>query len=118
MIKLWKEDKYETNHRNLDGKDFIRIVDSQESNAFIYLDPPYVTQGKNLYKNSFSNQSHIELRNHVTGLRNKWFVTYDDHLLIEQIYDGMHMIKYEIGYALQTKRSAKEIIIHSDNLVI
>lgn len=102
----------------LDGKDFIRLVDNQEQNAFIYLDPPYVKEGKNLYKNSFNYDDHVELSHYITNLNNKWFVTYDEHPLIEEIYKNMKLIKYEIGYTLQTKRSAREIIIHSENLVL
>jgi len=102
----------------VDGKDFIKHIDETEENAFIYLDPPYVKEGKGLYKNSFTNQDHKDLAKVVSTLRNKWFVTYDDEPLIEELYKDFHINRFDITYTVQTKRSANELAVFSPQIIM
>lgn len=101
---------------NMDGKDFVKLYDKKSSNSLIYLDPPYVLKGKELYHNSFLHNDHITLYNSIKALKNAWFVTYDDHKLIKEIYKDFRLEKFEINYTVQTKRVAKEVAIFSPKL--
>src|SRR5690554_3362722 len=67
---------------NMDGKDFLKYVDKLENNVLIYLDPPYVEKGKDLYINSFTKKDHTDLSKVIKDLKNNWFLTYDDNPLI------------------------------------
>ncbi|CCV63769.1 DNA-methyltransferase [Alteracholeplasma palmae J233] len=102
---------------NLDGVEFLQQIDNQENNALIYLDPPYVEQGKALYKNAFDEQAHRALASSVGELQNKWFVTYDDNPLIVELYNGFGINRFEIGYTVEKKRRALEIAVFSPRLV-
>lgn len=101
----------------LDGKEFIKQIDSNENNAFIYLDPPYVEKGEELYINAFNNKDHVDLANVVKTLKNKWFVTYDNVPLIHELYKEYHTKIFDISYTVQTKRVANEIAVFSPNLL-
>src|SRR5690554_5284039 len=96
----------------LDAKDFISIVDKKLDNTFIYLDPPYVEKGPELYKNSFTHKDHELLRNSVTQLKNKWFITYDDSDYVEELYKNYELDKFELNYSVANARKGVEILIY------
>lgn len=85
--------------------------------AFVFLDPPYVVHGKELYKNAFAEKDHIKLFKTVCTLNNKWFVTYDDAPLIQYLYKNFRIDKFNITYTVQTKKTANELAIKSNNLI-
>lgn len=99
-----------------DAKDFIERIDCDVLNAFFYLDPPYVKKGYQLYNNSFNKEDHILLRNAITNLRSSWFVTYDDCLLVENLYSDFNQRKFNLNYSVETKRIGTEIAIYSPTL--
>ncbi|MDY0118900.1 MAG: DNA adenine methylase [Bacilli bacterium] len=103
---------------NMDGKDFLKYVDKLENNVLIYLDPPYVEKGKDLYINSFTKKDHTDLSKVIKDLKNNWFLTYDDNPLIEELYKDIGIEKFDIKYSVQTKRTAKEIIVFSPKLKV
>jgi len=101
---------------NLDAKDFILSIDQTFRDAFIYLDPPYVVQGPNLYMNHFVENDHVHLKEVVSQLHNKWLVTYDNVDLIKNIYNEYSNELFNIQYSMSNKRIEKEIAIYSDNI--
>lgn len=118
VINAISQRKDDINIYNLDGIDLIKLVDSKEKNSLIYLDPPYVKKGNLLYKNAFEHEDHVELSNIIKTINNKWFVTYDNHSLIEELYKDVGVLKFDITYSAQIKRKEKEIAIFSPNLNI
>lgn len=88
-------------------------------NVFIYLDPPYVEQGKSLYLNSFQDEDHKMLAKHVSSSSEaNWIVTYDvsDLIVSSECYAGNHIYKYSLAYSAQNKRHESEYLICSENL--
>ena len=51
-------------------KEFIEYIDMNYHNLFIYLDPPYVDKGYQLYKNSFTKEDHVSLSKKIKKLAN------------------------------------------------
>lgn len=103
---------------NKDAYRFIKIIDNRyDANCFFYLDPPYVQNGPALYKNSFDEKKHTELRDSVITLRNKWFMTYDSDPLIKSLYHGYNMHTYQLSYAAQTSKLGTEYALFSKNMV-
>lgn len=103
---------------NEDAKIFISKIDQAYNNAFIYLDPPYVNQGPNLYLNHFNESDHKELKTAVSNLNNKWLVTYDNVNLINDIYSDYRRDLFEIKYSMAIKRTENEIAIYSNSLIL
>lgn len=99
---------------NKDGYKFIQYLDKKLNNSLFYLDPPYVQRGPELYKNSFNEEKHIQLYNHVKKLKNAWFMTYDEDTLIKDTYKDFQMQTFELTYKVQTKRKANEYAIFSN----
>lgn len=100
---------------NKDGYKFIQYLDKKLNNSLFYLDPPYVQRGPELYKNSFNEEKHIQLYNHVKSLKNAWFMTYDEDELIKETYKDFKMQTFELTYKVQTKRKANEYAIFSNH---
>lgn len=102
---------------NKDAYKFIKIIDDKyNGNCLFYLDPPYVQKGPNLYKNSFDEKKHEELRDSVVTLQNKWFMTYDKDPLIYDLYAGYSMHTYELSYAVHNSRLGIEYALFSRNM--
>lgn len=45
----------------LDGRELIQQLQNSVSNYFLYVDPPYIAQGGELYMNSLAWPDHVEL---------------------------------------------------------
>ena len=100
---------------NYDGIDFIqRILEPYQEDIFIFFDPPYFKQGKNLYKNALNEKYHIELSKCICNLQQKhWIVTYDNVDRIQELYNDCNGWKYKIRYTANKKRSESELIYKS-----
>lgn len=101
---------------NLNAEEFIEYIDMNYNNLFIYLDPPYVDKGYQLYKNSFTKEDHVSLSKKIKKLKNKWFVTYDNTDLIKELYSDCKTEIFNIQYSAGSKRVENEIAVYSDSI--
>lgn len=116
QVKRIHESRDRIHLTNADAKVFIERVDREIQNGLIYLDPPYVQKGHQLYKNSFRERDHLALYGVVSLLNNHWIVTYDDCPFIEELYKSKRQIKFDLNYSVQTVRKGTEIAIYSEGL--
>jgi len=80
--------------------------------VLVYLDPPYVHKGQRLYLNSYETKDHAKLARYIKGQRSlPWIMSYDDTDVVRGLYCDQQLTSLPIRYSLQTKRSAKELII-------
>lgn len=93
-----------------DAKDFIRRMEDSEEDIFIYLDPPYVNKGGDLYLNSYKEEDHKALSNIVHCLHQPWLMSYDDSELINGLYSDYRRVRYQLLQSTSNKMG-KEIII-------
>lgn len=110
-------------HRiDLFQKDAVKLVDIIKNkynpdNTFIFFDPPYYVQGKNLYTNFYNHNDHLKLAKKINELDNYyWITTYDYEPQIQEIYTtytNSQNHKYELNYSAQTKKRATEFIFAS-----
>lgn len=101
---------------NLNAEEFIEYIDMNYDNLFIYLDPPYVDKGYQLYKNYFTKEDHVSLSKKIKKLKNKWFVTYDNTDLIKELYSDCKTEIFNIQYSAGSKRVENEIAVYSDSI--
>lgn len=101
---------------NLNAEEFIEYIDMNYDNLFIYLDPPYVDKGYQLYKNSFTKEDHVSLSKKIKKLKNKWFVTYDNTDLIKELYSDCKTEIFNIQYSAGSKGVENEIAVYSDSI--
>lgn len=92
------------------------------NNSFIFFDPPYFKQGKNLYFTSFDKRGHQKLSSEILSLTNYfWITTYDVDKNIELFYSSCSKrFKYQLKYFANNKRrgTASELLFASDILNI
>jgi DNA adenine methylase len=88
-----------------------------DTRTLIYLDPPYVQQGRNLYLSAFSKECHTNLSSEVASNKDSnWIMTYDDDELIKDLYATNNLYKYQLRYTAQKKRHDNELLICSDTI--
>lgn len=87
-------------------------------NMFVYLDPPYVLNGKRLYFKYFQEIDHILLQQAVSKLNCKWIMTYDNVDVIKQLYSDFYQSDLDIQYTMNTKKKITEIMIYSNNTIV
>lgn len=107
--------------RNLDALEFLinTVQTTNPDNTFIYLDPPYFQQGKNLYLNFYSKNDHQSIENFLRTLIDfKWVVSYDNVPEIKSIYENYRLFPFDLKYSIQVPKKGKELIIFSDNLIL
>ena len=86
--------------------------------TFVNFDPPYVSKGAQLYRNSFSKQAHIMFSKTVKHCQRKWIVTYDVDPLILDIYSKYRIGFLDVSYSVGEQKNAKEYIIFGRDLVM
>lgn len=87
-------------------------------NSIINFDPPYVKKGSQLYMNYFTNEDHIGLRKIIGKLHRKWIVTYDDCILVEDLYKNYRKSYIDIRYSIKESKRTNELVFFSNNLIL
>ena len=54
----------------------------------VYLDPPYIAHGANIYRASMCEHQHRVLGDTLKRLRRPWLLSYDDQPLVRDLYQG------------------------------
>jgi DNA adenine methylase len=87
--------------------------------VFVYLDPPYVSNGQRLYLNAYEPGDHAQLARFVQAQGTlPWIMSYDDSPLVRRLYSSCKVALLPINYSLQVKRSAHELIIAPKYLAV
>lgn len=79
----------------IQNKDALEFIEEQYwyMKSTLFIDPPYVDQGKHLYLHYYTEDDNRDLKMLLEGLYHEYpcadlIVTYDDHPLINQIYES------------------------------
>jgi DNA adenine methylase len=98
---------------DLDGRSVIRNYGADPS-AFLYIDPPYVQAGSQLYLNSFDVRDHEALSTIVREVSSAhWLMTYDISPLIQRLYSDYFQCTLELNYSARYPGRASELLIAS-----
>jgi DNA adenine methylase len=104
----------------LEAIDFLDSLSSIQDRLFLYLDPPYVGQGRELYLDSLTMQDHGRLASALSNLGSvHWVLTYDaKDIVIDQLYPQSRCLEFDISHTAQAQHIGSEYMIFSDTLVI
>lgn len=86
--------------------------------ALVNVDPPYYRAGPDLYTNAYVHKDHLSLAKEVRKMSHRWMMTYDDVPEISDMYEGLRQYRKTLTYYAQVKRSAAELLILSDSLIV
>jgi DNA adenine methylase len=101
---------------DLDGRSVIRRYGADPS-ALLYIDPPYVQAGSQLYLNAFDWRDHAALAEIVRGVANAhWVMTYDVAPLVERLYADRFQCLLELNYSARYPGRAQELLVASDKV--
>lgn len=104
---------------NKDANELVSVIkkkfDSQ--NTFIFFDPPYFAQGKNLYLSFIDESEHQKLFKNIKKLNDyKLIITYDTEEEIKSIYsDFEQKFIYTLNYTANNRRKAQEFLFSNSN---
>ncbi len=94
-----------------DGRTVIKQYGDDES-SFMYIDPPYVQAGSQLYLNAFDGRDHIALAQTVLSIsKAAWLVTYDESAFIEKLYKGSFQRNLRMNYSARYPGKAGELLV-------
>lgn len=108
--------------------DFADVINDNENNAVIYLDPPYYVKGNDLYQHGFSSEDHARLAITLKNTHHKWVLSYDDSPEIRKLYqwaviEEIDSINYSItalkdkNTGKRTARTKMELLIFPEGLM-
>jgi DNA adenine methylase len=98
---------------DLDGRTVIQKY-SHDQHSFMYIDPPYVQAGSQLYLNAFDGRDHTALAAIVNSVeRAHWLMTYDVAPLIEKLYRDQFQCRLELTYSARHPGQAEELLVAS-----
>jgi len=98
---------------DLDGRSVIQRYGAKRS-TFMYIDPPYVQAGSQLYLNAFDGRDHQALAR-VIGQITKadWLLTYDLAPLVEKLYAEHFQATLDLNYSARHPGYAQELVVAS-----
>jgi DNA adenine methylase len=97
----------------LDGRTVIQRH-SRRKTSFLYIDPPYVHAGSQLYLNAFEARDHRALADVVGKIRDaSWLMTYDESPMIEHLYADHFQSCLDLNYSARYPGKASELLIAS-----
>lgn len=89
---------------NKDAMDIIERYDRE--NTFFFCDPPYYeTAG---YKEKFTAEDHIKLRDKLKNISGKFLLTINDHEEIRKLYKGFNITEVKVSYSVSRKKEARK----------
>jgi DNA adenine methylase len=101
---------------DLDGRTVIQRY-AQDDCTLMYIDPPYVQAGSQLYLNGFDGRDHAALAAVINAIdRAHWIVTYDKTTLVESLYRLHFQCHLELTYSARYPGQAQELLFASPSV--
>lgn len=103
----------------LDARDFITDLEGREDaeRVFMYVDPPYLGQGEELYMDYLTFADHRDLAERLRATSLKWFLTYDsDPRITDELYAGLRCREFDIAHTAHTQHIGTEYAVYSDSI--
>ena len=100
----------------LDGRTVIQ-QHARRKSSFLYIDPPYVQAGSQLYLNAFEARDHEALAEAVGRVRGAhWLMTYDESPFIRHLYAEHFQGSLALNYSARYPGKASELLVASDTV--
>ena len=109
---------FEVSNFQVECSDF-RDAIAKNSDAFLYLDPPYVN-GQALYglKGDTHKGFDHEALAEILLKRKRWLMSYNDKPIIRELYKNNQILSVEWIYGMSKNKQSNEILVLSEDLAI
>jgi DNA adenine methylase len=85
--------------------DFEKVVNTEGSNVFIFLDPPYFSATKSALYGKNGNMhkgfDHERFAETMQNCPHKWLITYDDCPFIRDLFSFAHIQSWDLSYGMR-----------------
>lgn len=99
-----------------DGVDVVGAY-LRDKKAFIYVDPPYIDKGSDLYLDTLEWADHRRLARELQRRTGQWMLTYDHDLRVpKELYPGRRFVTFNIPHTAAKQHIGKEFAVFSDAL--
>ena len=100
-----------------DGIDIIGGFLTRKSKSFAYVDPPYITQGSDLYLDTLEWTDHERLARALQKGSGRWLVTYDqDERVLTDLYPGRRCVAFDIAHTAAVQHVGSEYAVLADSV--
>lgn len=102
--------------------DAVTLIENtnKNPNQILYIDPPYYLQGESLYRYFYQLKDHKRLAEALKETKSNWLVSYDDHYIIESLYENFNIRRHAFRYSAHSPKKHNELLISNftfpDNL--
>lgn len=102
-----------------DARAFLRGLEPHADRVLVYVDPPYITQGEQLYLDKLAYSDHQELATQLIASDLRWFMTYDcDDRITDELYPDLRCARFDIAHTAQRQHVGSEYAVFSDHLAV
>lgn len=91
--------------------DGIKAVEKAHHTDFLYIDPPYFSNGKKFYRKYFNTFDHYKLRKAARISPAYWLLSYDYNKKVEYLYKEYLHARIDLYHSARTARPKEEILI-------
>lgn len=91
----------------------IRQINRRKRPILLYVDPPYVVQGEELYMSSHTWSEHQELARHLAKSPHPWLLTYDVDPRTRELYRDFRCLQFGISHTAQVQKVGREYMFFS-----
>ena len=118
-IRYLAEFRHRVTVTQLDARAFLDGLEPQAASLLVYVDPPYIVQGDDLYLDRLSYADHLELAARLVGSKLRWMLTYDcDDRITDDLYPGLRCARFNIKHTAHHQHVGSEFAVYSDSVAV
>lgn len=102
--------------RQVKAIDLIRQLNRRKHPILLYVDPPYVVPGEELYMSDHSWEEHERLASCLAQSPHPWLLTYDADDRTRELYRDFRCLKFGISHSAQVQKVGREYMFFSRGL--
>jgi DNA adenine methylase len=103
----------------LDARHFLAGLSPHRRDVLVYVDPPYLGQGDDLYLDRLSAEDHHDLATKLQRSKLKWFLTYDaDDRVTNELYVNFRCAEFDIKHTAQLNHMGTEFVVFADTIAV
>jgi len=96
--------------------ELICTLNRRKRPVLLYVDPPYVVPGEELYMTDHSWSEHQKLEQVLTGSPHLWILTYDADDRTRELYRDFRCLRFGISHTAQVQKVGREFMFFSRGL--